>query len=278
MQDRKALQSGTSHFLGQNFAKASNIQFLDTDGQRKFAWTTSWGVSTRLIGGLVMCHSDDDGLVLPPRLAPAQVVILPITFKAENPQAVMQYCQSLRDELRKVVYHGRPLEVEIDARDLRGGEKVWSWVKKGVPIRLEIGPRDIEQDAVFMARRDQSPKDKQSIGRARFVAEVAQILDEVQQNIFERARRFRDEHTRRIDSPDEFRAFFTPKNAQQPEPHGGFALAHWSGDEEAAQKAQEEMGVTIRCIPFDSELADGEGRCILTGKPSKQRVVWAKAY
>lgn len=276
MQDRKALQAGTSHFLGQNFAKAQDIQYLDADGQRKHAWTTSWGVSTRLIGGLIMTHSDDDGLVLPPKLAPAHIVILPITFKADDPQQIMDYCNNLARELREIPYAGRTVEVEIDNRDIRGGEKTWSWVKKGVPIRLEVGPRDMANDAVFMARRDQSPKDKQAMPRQQFVAEVTKILDEMQQNLFERAKQMREDNTRVIDSKDDFYAYFTPKNKEQPEVHGGFAMAHWCGDEAVADQIQSDLGVTIRCIPFDK--GEGEGTCIFTGKPSAQRVVWAKAY
>jgi prolyl-tRNA synthetase len=276
MQDRKALQAGTSHFLGQNFAKAQDIQFLDQTGQRLHAWTTSWGVSTRLIGGLIMTHSDDDGLVLPPKLAPAHVVILPITFKAEDPAAVMRYCEQLRDELRGLMFAGRPIEVIIDTRDLRGGEKVWSHIKKGVPIRLEIGPRDIASDSVFMARRDQPANEKKSVARGEFLATVAQILDDMQRGLLQRAKDLRENNTVTIDGKDEFYAYFTPKNAEQPEIHGGFALAHWSGEEAVAEQIQKDLGVTIRCIPFDK--GNGEGKCIFTGKPSSQRVVWAKAY
>lgn len=281
MQDRKALQSGTSHFLGQNFSKAANIQFLDEKGERVHAWTTSWGVSTRLVGGLVMTHSDDDGLVLPPMLAPAHVVIMPITFKADDPQAVMNYCTSLRDELRKIQFGGRNIEVELDARDLRGGDKVWQWVKRGVPIRLEIGQRDMADDSVFMARRDKSPKDKQGVKRSEFLASVAGILQEMLNGMFERAKAFRDEHTRVIDSKDEFIEYFrapSTKDPNAPTPiHGGFALAHWSGDAAVEAEMNEKHGVTIRNIPVEDQCG-GAGKCIFTGQPSKQRVVWAKAY
>ncbi len=279
MQDRRALQGGTSHFLGQNFAKAQDIMFLDADGERKHAWTTSWGVSTRLVGGLIMTHSDDDGLVLPPKLAPAHVVILPITHKADDPEAVVAYCKSLRDELTKLSYAHRPVTVELDTRDIRGGDKNWEWVKKGVPIRLEIGPRDMASDAVFMARRDQSPREKQALPRAEFVEKVTAILDEIQQTLFDRAKAFRDENMRAINAKDKFYKFFTPKNAEQPEIHGGFALSHWCGDEAVAAQVQKDLGVTIRCIPFADPLGDDEpGKCIFTGKPSERRVLWAKAY
>jgi len=285
MQDRKALQAGTSHFLGQNFSKAADIEFLDENGQRVHAWTTSWGVSTRLVGGMVMTHSDDDGLIIPPRLAPAHVVIMPITFKADDPQQVMNYCRSLRDELRNVNFAGRAVEVEIDDRDMRGGDKVWQWVKRGVPIRLEVGPRDMADDAVFMGRRDTSPKDKQSVKRSEFIATVADILQEMQDNLYQRARDFRDQHTRVIDTKEEFIDFFrTPKTDDENAPtpiHGGFALAHWNGSDEVEAQVNNDHGVTIRCIPIDDiapEGADGSGTCPFTGEDSPKRVLWAKAY
>ena len=282
MQDRKALQAGTSHYLGQNFAKAQEIQFLDADGERKFAHTTSWGVSTRLIGGMIMAHADDDGMVMPPKLAPTHVVILPITFRADDPAKVLAYCESLARELRDQRYAGRDLEVEIDARDIRGGEKTWQWVKKGVPLRLEVGPRDMADDAVFMARRDKGAKDKVSVPRAQFLAEVTQILDEIQTGLFERAKAFREAHTQVIDDKDAFYKFFTPKNADQPEIHGGFALTHWSGDHDVAEQIQTDLGVTIRCIPTDDPanpaIGAEPGTCPFSGKPSPRRVVWAKAY
>jgi prolyl-tRNA synthetase len=274
MQDRKALQAGTSHFLGQNFSKAADIKFLDEEGKQVHAWTTSWGLSTRMVGGLIMTHSDDDGLVIPPRLAPAHIVILPITFKADDPQAVINYCNELAADLRRITYHGRMIEVELDTRDMRGGEKVWSWIKKGVPIRLEVGPRDMESDSVFMGRRDLS--EKQAVPRREFLDRVTSILDEMQQGLFDRARSFRAEHTRDIDDEQEFREFFTPANAERPEIHGGFVRAHFCGDGELEERINREMGVSVRCIPFEEEPV--EGKCIFTGRPSGQRVVWAKAY
>ncbi|WP_428389620.1 proline--tRNA ligase [Mucisphaera sp.] len=275
MQDRKALQAGTSHFLGQNFAKAQNIEYLGEDNLRHHAWTTSWGVSTRLIGGLIMTHSDDDGLILPPRLAPAHIVILPILPKDKPSEPVLDYCDKLASELRGLLYDNRPIEVEIDRRDLRGGEKTWQWIKRGVPIRLEIGERDMADDAVFMARRDQSPKDKKGVKKLEFLATVPQILQEIQDAILARAQKLRSDNTQTIDSEADFRAFFTPKNPDQPEIHGGFALAHWDGTNETAERVQKELGVTIRCIP------EGEaepGSCVITDQPSERRVVWAKAY
>ena len=280
MQDRKALQAGTSHFLGQNFSKASDIKFLSEKGALEHAWTTSWGVSTRLIGAMVMAHSDDDGLVLPPRLAPAHVVIIPITMKADDPSAVMNYCQKLADDLRVYPFHGRHIEVEIDKRDMRGGDKVWSWIKAGVPIRVEVGPRDMANDAVFMARRDKAHNEKTSMPRAQFVQSITKLLDEIQANIFNRALTFRDSHMKTIDDKDAFESFFTPKNAVQPESHGGFAISHFCGEPEVEAKVKDELGVTVRCIPVRGQIpqADEPGRCVITGKPSPQRVVWAKAY
>jgi prolyl-tRNA synthetase len=280
MQDRKALQAGTSHFLGQNFAKASEIQFLDADGQQKFAWTTSWGVSTRLIGAMIMTHSDDDGIVVPPRLAPTHVVILPVLHKPETAQQVLDHCQKLAADLRAQQFAGRGIEVEVDARDLRGGDKMWQWVKKGVPIRIEVGPRDIEQGAVFMARRDRSPKDKQAVPRDEFVRTAAALLQEIQDGMFARAKAHREEHTRRIDSQAEFEAFFTPKRTgddnQPPEIHGGFALAHFCGDAAVEAEVKDRLGVTIRCVPLDA--AGEQGTCVITGRPSACRVVWGKSY
>jgi len=276
MQDRKALQAGTSHFLGQNFARASGIKFLDAQGQEVFAWTTSWGVSTRLIGGVVMAHGDDDGLVLPPRLAPAHVAILPVIHKEQTRAQVLDYCEKLATELRGLRYDGQPVRVELDARDVRGGEKVWSWIKKGVPIRLEIGPRDIAKDAVFAGRRDRPHKQCVSIPRAQFVQTLTEQLDEIQQALLDRARAFRQQHSVRIDSKEAFYDFFTPENREKPEIHGGFALCHWSGDPEVEDQVKQDLQVTIRCIPSDAPTE--QGTCPFSGKPSPRRVVFAKAY
>jgi prolyl-tRNA synthetase len=281
MQDRKALQAGTSHFLGQNFSRAQEIRFQTEAGGLEHAWTTSWGVSTRLIGGLLMTHSDDDGLVLPPRLAPAHVVILPITAKAEDPQQVIAYCRKLQDDLRAQRHAGRDVDVVLDERDLRGGEKNWSWVKKGVPLRVEVGPRDMAASSVFVARRDQPPGSKQSVPRDGFVAGIAQTLDEIQNGLLARATAQRDANTRAIDDRDEFYAFFTPPGGGSADDerqaiHGGFALAHWSGDPQVEATLKADLGVTLRCIPIEDR--DGPGRCPFSGQPSRQRVVWAKAY
>jgi len=274
MQDKKALQAGTSHFLGQNFAKASGIQFLSDKGTQEYAWTTSWGVSTRLVGGLIMTHADDNGLVIPPRLAPVHIVILPVTPKEESKQAVLDYCESLKNELKAVVWDGRELEVSIDNRDIRGGEKAWQWVKKGLPIRVEIGPRDVESGSVFFGRRHTLAKE--SLPRAEFVAKIGAMLSDMQKAIFEKAKAFRDENIKKIDSKDEFYAFFTPKNAEKPEIHGGFAFTHWDGSKETADKISEDLKVTIRCIPLN--MPSEAGIDPFSGKPSQRRVIWAKSY
>jgi prolyl-tRNA synthetase len=280
MQDRKALQAGTSHFLGQNFSKAAGIKFLDQAGKQELAWTTSWGVSTRLIGGVIMAHGDDDGLMLPPRLAPTHVVILPVLHKEETRAKVLEYCQKLRAELRAVRYADQPLEVELDVRDLRGGDKVWQWVKKGVPLIVEVGPRDMDKDCVFWGRRDRGPKNRTSTLRAEFVATVSATLEEMQKSMLERARAFRTENTRKLDTKEDIYAYFTPKNADKPEIHGGFALAHWSGDPAVEDQLAKDLKVTIRCVPIDTEgeLAPESGVCPFTGKPSARRVVLGKAY
>ncbi|HUT09493.1 MAG TPA: proline--tRNA ligase [Thermoguttaceae bacterium] len=275
MQDRKALQSGTSHFLGQNFAHAQEIKFQDENGREVYAWTTSWGVSTRLIGGLLMTHGDDDGLVLPPRLAPVHVVILPIYRNDEERSAVMEYCTSLKHELEARDFHGSPVRVKLDDRDIRGGEKVWQYIKRGVPLRLEVGPRDIQSGSVFLGRRDQPPKAKSGVPRGEFVANVPALLDEIQQNLFDRALELRESVIRPIDDLAEFEAFFTPRNAEKPEIHGGLAMCHFV-DTPEIEETLKRLKTTIRCIPLQGE--DEDGKCIFTGRPSKRRGVFAKAY
>ncbi len=276
MQDRKALQAGTSHFLGQNFSRAAQIKYQDDAGKEVYVWTTSWGVSTRLIGGLIMTHSDDDGLVLPPRLAPAHVVILPVIHKDQTRAEVLGYCDRLARELGDVRYDDRPVQVELDTREGRGGDKVWFWIKKGMPIRLEVGPRDVASDSVFVGRRDRDHKERFSQPRKEFVATVATQLGEIQNGLLERARALRDRHLVQIDSIQEFYDLFTPANREKPEIHGGFALCHWSGDPEAEEKINKDLNVTIRCIPVDGP--EEKGRCIISGKPSRRRVIFAKAY
>lgn len=275
MQDRKALQAGTSHFLGQNFARASDIKFQTAAEKQDYAWTTSWGSSTRLIGGLIMTHGDDDGLILPPKIAPAHVVLLPIVRKEEDRVPVNNYVEGLAQALRARTYHQQPLQVEIDNRQI-GGARVWDWIKKGIPLRVEIGPRDIAGDSVYVGRRDKAHTDKISISKDRFVTDVTDLLDDIQTSLYKRAKAFRQEHSRIIDAKDSFYAFFTPLRLEKPEIHGGFAWSHWCGADVCENKIKEDLSVTIRSIPFDSQNEQGE--CILCGKPSPQRVVFAKAY
>ena len=273
MQDRKALQSGTSHFLGQNFSRAQEIKFQDENGQQVYAWTTSWGVSTRLVGALIMTHSDDDGLVLPPKLAPKHVVILPIYRNDDERAQVLPYCEKLQKELAAKDYADDKLKAFIDDRDIRGGEKNWQHIKRGVPIRLEVGPRDIAKNGVFLARRDTGAK--QPMDRDACVAEIPGILDEIQQGLFDRALTLRRENTRDFTDRKEFEDYFTPKNEENPEIHGGFANA-WVHEEPAVDEILKPLKVTIRCIPLEPQ--SGEGKCIFTGKPTRTKAVFAKAY
>jgi prolyl-tRNA synthetase len=275
MQDRKALQAGTSHFLGQNFARASQIKFQSAEEREEYVWTTSWGASTRLIGGVIMTHGDDDGIIMPPRAAPAHVVLLPIFKKEDERRAVMAYTEGLAKELKAGSYHGRPVTVEVDPRDI-GGARGWEWIKKGIPLRVEIGSREIRENAVFLGRRDKPHTERVSLKREAFVAEIAGILDDIQHNLFSRADAFRLENTVTIDDKGEFYDYFTPRNLEKPEIHGGFALSGWCGDAACEAKIKEDLTVTIRCIPFESEA--GEGRCISCGKPGQGRVVFGKAY
>jgi prolyl-tRNA synthetase len=274
MQDRKALQMGTSHFLGQNFSRASEIKYQSPQEQQEYAWTTSWGVSTRLIGAIIMTHSDDNGLVLPPMIASSHVVLMPILKKAQHRDSVMGYTQALARELRELRFHHRRVIVEIDDREMGG--RGWDWIKKGIPLRVEIGPRDIAQDSVFVGRRDRDPKDRESIGRDKFTKAVVPMLDDIQKNLFDQALRFREENTVRLDSKDDFYAFFTPSNPIKNEIHGGFAMAHWCGGQGCEEKIKEDLSVTIRCIPLVGETESGT--CISCGGHSDRRVVFAKAY
>ena len=275
-QDRKAIQAGTSHFLGQNFSRASGIQFQTREGKQEFGWTTSWGMTTRMVGTVVMTHGDDDGVILPPRIAPTQIVILPVTPKEETRAAVLEACDRLAKELRESRYVDLPIEVEVDRRDLGGGVKNWEWIKKGVPLRLEIGPRDLEKKSLEISRRDQPVRTKESMPMEEFVSRAPEFLMSIQNTLYERAKKFRDENTRMIDSKKEFYDFFTPKDSTKPEIHGGFALAYWNGSREIEEQIKDDLKVTIRVIPLDESAEPG--RCIFTGEPSARRVVWAKSY
>lgn len=268
MQDKKALQAGTSHFLGQNFAKAFHIKFLNEAGKEVFAETTSWGVSTRLIGGLIMTHSDDDGLILPPKIAPVHVVILPILHKEEQRADILAYCESLVKELQQLSYHHKPIHVEMDTRELTGGEKAWSWVKKGVPFRVEVGIKECQNHSVFVGRRDKAYKERYNQDRQTFVHSLVAELDDLQNTLLKRARDFQQKNTQIIDSKEAFYAYF--KN------EGGFALAHWNGDHAVEAAIKQDLNVTIRCIPLVKQPEPGV--CLFSGEHSPQRVLFAKAY
>lgn len=275
MQDRKGLQAGTSHFLGQNFSKASGIKFQSAKEKEEYAWTVSWGASTRLIGGLIMTHGDDDGVILPPKVASSHIVLLPIIKKPGDRKKVMEFTENLSKELKDKRYNHRRLGVEIDERDI-GGARGWDWIKKGIPLRVEIGPRDIAKNSVFVGRRDQQHSDKESMEKDRFVDQITDILDEIQGTLFDRAVSYRESHTLAIDNKDKFYEFFTPENKEKPEIHGGFALSHWCGEDHCEADIKEDLGVTIRCIPFSRETE--QGACVYCGGSSNGRVVFAKAY
>ncbi len=278
VQDRKAVQAGTSHFLGQNFSKSAGIQFSGRDGEIQHAWTTSWGVSTRMIGTMIMAHADDDGMIMPPRIAPAHLVILPVTPKPDTKEAVLAACDQLARDLRKKKYHGDPLVVELDDRDLGGGVKNWEWIKRGIPLRVELGPRDLEKGSVAVSRRDRGHKEKEFIPIADFVKSAPKILEDMQKVLLQRATEFREAHTVEITSKDDFISFFTPDNSEKPEIHGGFALAHWDGTRETEEEISDQLRVSIRCIPFDKKMRGKKGKCVWTGQPSEGRVVFARSY
>jgi len=276
MQDRKAIQAGTSHNLGQNFAEAQNIKFCNKEGELEYAYTTSWGVTTRLVGAMIMCHSDDDGLRIPPRVAPKHIVIIPVIPKPEHEAEVIAYANKIAQKLQTTKYHGEKLRVLVDKRDRRGGEKTWEWIKKGVPIRIEVGPRDIESHSVMVARRDKGHKDKEKLELNDIEEKIVTMLEDVQKKYYKQAKEFQEQHTYQdIENFEDFKAFFTPKNVEKPEIHGGFVLAKWCGDPES-EKLLDGMKVTIRCLPLDQ--SGTEGKCVLTGKPATLDAIFAKGY
>lgn len=276
MQDRKALQSCTSHYLGQNFSKAAAIRFSTQNGELEYAYTTSWGMTTRLIGSLIMTHGDDDGLRLPPKIAPKQIVIIPIIPKPEFETEVLAYAEKLAAELKTKSFDGRPLLVHVDKRDKRGGEKTWEWVKKGVPLRIEVGPRDIAAQSVMVTRRDRPVKEKTALSVSELLNQAPILLSEIQQTYFDQATAYRDAHLyQNIQTFDELRAFFTPINEEKPEIHGGFVLAKWCGDP-ATEALLEELKVTIRCLPLKQ--SGTKGKCVITGREATLDAVFAKSY
>ena len=262
MQDGKALQAGTSHFLGQNFAKAFDVKYATKEGKQEYVWATSWGVSTRLMGALIMTHSDDNGLVLPPKLAPDQVVIVPIYRNDEQLAAISEVAKALQRDLR-----AKGIRVKYDDRDTqKPGWKFNEYELKGVPVRIAIGPKDLEKGTVELARRD--TLEKQFVLRDDVVGVVEGLMTEIQENLYRKALTHRATHTTKVDTYEEFKKVL--------ETTGGFILAHWDGTAETEDQVKNETKATIRCIPIDEE--DESGSCMVTGKPSKRRVLFAKAY
>ncbi|QQL50993.1 proline--tRNA ligase [Mucilaginibacter ginkgonis] len=262
MQDGKALQAGTSHFLGQNFAKAFDVKFSDKENKLDYVWATSWGVSTRLMGALIMAHSDDAGLVLPPMLAPIQVVVVPIYKHDDELENITNYVKGLTAELK-----AKGISIKFDNRDTqRPGFKFAEYELKGVPLRVAIGSRDMQNGTVELARRD--TRTKETVEQAGLADRIEGLLEEIQQNIFKKALDFREENTTEVNDWEEFKRLLDEKP--------GFLAAHWDGTPETEQRIKEETKATIRCIPLNNK--QEEGKCILTGKPSKERVLFARAY
>lgn len=261
MQDGKALQSGTSHFLGQNFAKAFDVKFVNKENELEFAWATSWGVSTRLMGALIMAHSDDNGLVLPPKLAPIQVVIVPIHRSPEDLAEISAIVDPIVEKLKAI---GISVKYDDDDKQ-RSGWKFAEYELKGVPVRLALGKRDLEAGTIEVARRDTLTKESRSIEG--IVEHIEALLGDIQSNIYQKALTFREEHTFRVDTWNEF--------VEKIEA-GGFLLAHWDGTAETEEKIKEQTKATIRCIPLDAP--EEAGKCVLTGQPSSRRVIFARAY
>ena len=262
MQDGKALQSGTSHFLGQNFAKAFDVQYINKEGKLEYGWATSWGVSTRLMGALIMAHSDNNGLVLPPKLAPIQVVLIPIYKGEEQMRQIVERLRTIAEELKS-----KGLSVKIDDRDnVRSGFKFAEYELKGVPVRLALGPRDLENGTIELVRRD--TLEKETIPQAGLTDRVASLMDEIQQNIFRKALDYRNSMITKVDTWDEFVDVLENK--------GGFISAHWDGTVETEVAIKDATKATIRCIPMDA--VEEEGKCVFSGKPSHRRVLFARSY
>jgi prolyl-tRNA synthetase len=264
MQDNKALQAGTSHNLGQNFAKAFDIKFLDRKNERSLVHTTSWGSSTRMIGALIMTHSDDDGLVVPPRIAPVQIAIVPLFKTPEEKSTVMAFVEQVRG---RIVEKLDPLRVKVDAReDMRPADRFFYWAQQGVPLRIEVGPKDVQKGEVMFVRRD--TRAKQPVTLNAVGEEAVTMLNTIQQDLFNKAKALREANTHIVDSYAEFKRVLEEK--------GGFLYAHWNGSAEVEAKIKEETKATIRCIPLGGEPVPG--KCMVTGEPSKQRVYFAIAY
>lgn len=271
MQDGKALQAGTSHFLGQNFAKGNNIQFLSSAGVREFAYTTSWGVSTRLIGAVIMAHSDDDGLRLPPRIAPSHVVIIPVMPKEDDAKSqLLEAVQKIAKSIRSQIFHGRTIDVSTDLRDGKtGGEKNWEWIKKGIPVRIEVGMRELERGEVTLTRRTKTPKDKENFKIENLCEELPKILQQIQDELLSQAITFRDKNIRRIKSYDDLKIHFK-------EVIPGFARAHWDPDHvsDLEDRLKNDFKATIRCVLLEKS----PGICFISGKKTDTEILIAESY
>ncbi len=276
MQDGKSLQSGTSHYLGQNFATSANIRYQTENGDWEFCHTTSWGTSTRLIGALIMTHADDDGLRVPPRIAPQHVVIVPIIRDESQQAAVMDYAETVAKRLRGVTFDGAPCRVRIDDRKIQSQEKKWDWVRKGVPVTLEVGPRDIENGGAALARRDKVRDKKQILSIDEIADGLEELLWSIQSTLLEEAKTYRAARTRDdITSFDEFKAYFEALKGNTFRSDGGFVKAWWC-EETETEAMLKEFAVTVRCLPLDQP--GGTGICVLTGKPAKRMAIFAKSY
>lgn len=274
MQDKKALQGGTSHYLGQNFSKAFDISFMNEEGTQQFAYTSSWGVTTRLIGALVMCHSDDDGLRLPPKIAAKHLVIIPFLTDKEKSDDVLKYAKTLCADIGQASFDGAPIEAFVDQRDLRGGEKNWDWIKKGIPLRLELGAKEIDANEVSVLRRDCGPKDRKKFKRDEFIHELPKILEEIQQNYFQEASDFLQQNiNEEIGDFETMQAFFQPKNQEKPEIHGGFVKAGFCGSNTCEEKIHP-FKVSVRCL-LDEKSHD---TCVICQGAAKETAIFAKSY
>ncbi|WPX97943.1 proline--tRNA ligase [Candidatus Fokinia crypta] len=271
MQDKKALQAGTSHFLGQTFSKAFKIKFLSSSGREEFAWTTSWGVSTRLIGGLIMSHSDDDGLVLPPKIAPLHIVIIPIVHNEEHRSNIMQYCESVMLELKETKFCNESIKILIDTSVKSTGNKIWSWIKKGVPIRLEIGEKELINQSLCVGKRDNSPSHKIIFNKAEFLEKVINILSEMQNSMLCKTREFTDQNTIFVNSKSEFLEMLDNEKNDV-----GFIKAFWKEDKDTEKMLKEKYHITPRCMPLEEKVK--KGRCIFSGVEDGMLTLFGRAY
>ena len=283
MQDGKALQAGTSHFLGQNFAKSANITFVNKQNQPEYAYTTSWGVSTRLIGGVIMTHADDEGMVVPPRIAPYQVVLIPVIKKPEDEAEVMAYIEKIRQDLLRKAPFGEKIRIKLDKRDRASVDKFWEWTRKGAPVICEIGKRDVDGNKIMVKERIKinTPEGKQIVDRDEFVNSIETRIENIQKQMFEAAKARLEANIRTdITTQDEFKAYFANANEWIADGAAGkvaFVRGGWSNDPDS-EALLKEMKITIRAIPFDQP-SDMSGKtCLLTGKPAVMEVIYARSY